>query len=105
MAINYEIATEYNFPNITIYKTMQDGVHRGYRANANDGYVFYDPNEIYYEQESPESEPIPVNHYFTVRYFPLNYNMANFSLIAVLRDSVDENYIFGVGDNNDHEIM
>lgn len=93
MEIKYEEAKEFNFPNIKIYDRLVDGVKRGWRANANEGYVFYDPNEIYYEQESPDSEPIEVNHYFTERSFPPNYDMANFSLIAVLRSSVNEEYI------------
>lgn len=101
----YEIATEFNFPNITIYDRLVDGVKSGWRANANEGYVFYDTTAEDYEQESPEREPIPVTYYYTVRYFNPNYNMANFSLVAVPRDSMDENYIFGGGDNNNHEVM
>ena len=101
----YEIATEFNFPNITIYNRLVDGVKRGWRANANEGYVFYDTTAQDFEQPTPDSEPIPVTYYYTVRLFPTNYNMANFSLVAVPRDSVDENYIFGGGNNNEHEVM
>lgn len=51
-------------------------------------------------------EEVPVTYYYTVRSFPKRYNWENFSLVAVPRESVDENYIFGdVGTGNKPEIM
>jgi hypothetical protein len=103
MAWVYEIATEYNFPNITVYRKVNDGVQSGWRVETNEGYVMYDPNDpqIGYDEDDNEIE---VFYYYTVKILTLNYNFDNFPWVAVPRDSVDENYIFGVG-NNDHEIM
>jgi hypothetical protein len=100
----YEVATEYNFPNLTVYKSFKDGVHNGWRINANEGYVYYDTaaNDMDFDPETEEM--IPVTYYYTVRHCPLNYNFNNFTLVAVPRDSVDENLIFGGGDN-DHETI
>ena len=113
-----QISTEHNnYPNITVYDRFADGEARGWRVQANDGYVFYDENandtEIMVDPNTgmdvidPETGlpvEVPVTYYYTVRYLPRTYNWANFALVAVPRDSVDENYIFGVGDNN-HEVM
>ena len=112
----YEIASEFNFPNITVYNRFRDGELTGWRINANEGYVFYDPNEEFFEpQLDPETGlpmedengdfiEIQVNHYFRVSYLPLRYNFDNFPYIAVLESEVDENYIFG-GNNNDNEVI
>ena len=72
---------------------------------ANEGYVFYDTTAENYEQPTPDSEPIPVTYYYTLAYLALNYNFDNFPYVAVLRSSVDENYIFGGGNDTEHEVM
>lgn len=99
----YEIATEYTFPNITVYKALRDGVLTGYRINANEGYVMYDTrrNDVGYDPITMEE--IPVTYYYTVSEVPLAFDFVNFPWVAVPRDSVDENYIFGLPDN-EHEI-
>ena len=104
--MDYErvLNTNFNFTNINIYNRISNGVHTGYQAIPYDGYVMYDTND----------EEIPIyddfgnivgyqKSYFTLAGFPLNYNFDNFSWVAVLRSEVDENYIFGGGDN--HEVM
>lgn len=101
--IVYEPST-YNFPNLTIEKGMVDGIVRLYRLTANEGYVFYDTTANDTETDPETMEERPVIYYRTVASLPANYNFANFPYIAVPRDSVDENYIFGAGDNN-HEVM
>ena len=112
----YEIANEFNFPNITVYKRFRDGELTGWRINANEGYVFYDTTEEYFdlqldpetglpmEDENGNPIEIQVNHYFRVAYLSLRHNFDNFSYVAVPESEVDENYIFG-GDDNDHEVM
>lgn len=99
------LPTNFDFPNLTIEERHSNGAFRGYRLTANEGYVFYDSTEENYEPDpnNPMLQ-IPVTHYYTLAYLPSNYNFDNFPYVAVLRSSVDENYIFGVG-NNDHEVM
>lgn len=100
-----EIATEFNFPNITIWKVLRDGVVAGYKARTNDGFVMYDPNANDTELDPETMEERPVTYYYVIKSLNANYNFANFPWVAVPRDSVDENYIFGGGGNNDHEVM
>lgn len=110
--------TSFNFPNIDIYQRLKDGELSAYIARAQDGYVFYDTNATDTENRTdpdtgdlicdPETGvPIefPVTYYYTIRIFPKTYNMANFSLVAVPRDSVDEDNIFGDVEDNEHEVM
>ena len=101
-----ELATDFNFPHINIYRRYADGEFWGYKVLAEEGYVFYDPNANDTELSPDPNNPveIPVTYYYTIRLLTRTFNMDNFSLVAVPRDSVDENYIFGSGDNN-HEIM
>lgn len=105
----FTLATEFNFPNISIYRKTRDSdnVQTGWRVNVNAGYVFYDitDNEFEYQEDPITGEfiEVPVTYYYTIAYLPLNYNFDRFQFIAVPRDSVDENYIFGVP-GNDHEI-
>ena len=94
----YEIDTTKNYPNLTVYKNLKDGVLNGYRVNSNDGYVMYDTNDEYYEIDEATDEEVPVTYYFTVAQLPKTYNFDNFSWVAVLRSEVDENYIFGTTD-------
>lgn len=100
----YPISTEHNiYPNLTVCERRADGVLKGWRVTPNDGYVMYDSTE-----EGTKTHPITfeegATYYYTYAGFPLNYNWNNFTWVAVLRSEVDENCIFGVGDN-DHEVM
>lgn len=95
--------TSFNYPGIDIYQRLKDGVFRNYLARAQEGYVFYDTTANDVELDPETMEEVPVTYYYTIRIFSVIYDMANFSLVAVPRDSVDENYIFGAG-NNDHVI-
>ena len=105
MAYTYRVSTEHNiYPNITVYDRFWDGEEAdGWRVEANEGYVFYDPNANNTDIDQTTGEEIPVIYYYTLMLLTRYYNWANFSLIAVPRESVDENFIFGVGNNN-HEI-
>lgn len=109
--------TSFNYPNIDIYNNLKDGELNGYKAIAQEGYVFYDVNandtdlqkdpetgEIIFDPETGLPIEIPVTHYYTLAIFPKTYNFNNFPYVAVPRDSVDENYIFGDVDN-EHEVM
>ena len=101
----YEVSTEHNvYPNITVYDRFRDGVQSGWRFNTNEGYVMYDTTANNTELDPETMEEIPVTYYYTQYYANPNYNWNNFHWVAVPRSSVDENYIFGVGDPN-HEVM
>ena len=91
----YEPNNNYNFPNITIYNILADGVLDGYEARANEGYVMYDENDIALAPlEDENGNPIfdeygniievEVKQYYRLAGFPLNYNFANFSWVAEL---------------------
>ena len=99
-----EVATEYDFPNITLYKKLEDGVHYAWRFVSNEGYVMYDTSANWTELDPDTLEPVPVIYYYTRVDCPLNYPFDNFTWVAVPRDSVDENYIFGV-DEPEREVM
>ena len=111
-----ELATDLVYPNLEIYRRFKDGVHSGYRLIPCEGYVMYDitrtdteplldenGNQVWDDDGNPAE--VPVTYYYTVAYLPRVYNFDNFPWRAALRSSVDENYIFGGGGNNDHEIM
>lgn len=102
----YEIATEYNFPNITIWKQYRDGVLANYRIEPNENYVMYNINDEYYEIDEETGQEVQVIHYFTSCHAPLTYPLGEdtFPWRAVLRSSVDENYIFNVP-GEEHEVM
>ena len=100
-----EIATEYSFPNLTLYKRLRDGEQTGWKLTANEGYVFYDRTESRTEQDPITGEEVPVTYYFRLAYLPLNANFDNFPYVAIPESEADENFIFGGGDNNNHEVM
>lgn len=99
-----ELATDIVFPNITVYRDYKDGVHYGYEVYTNEGYVMYNTAAEDYEILDPDVGPVPTTYYFTWLSCPLNYNFANFTWVAVPRNTVPEDHIFGGGDN-DHEVM
>lgn len=100
-----ELAAEINLPNLSVYKTLVDGVQNGWRVIPNDGYVMYDTAANNMELDPDTEEEIPVIYYYTRLECPLNTNFDTFTWVAVLRSTVDENYIFGGGDEPEHEVM
>ena len=106
MEFDYVLSTDHNiYPNITIYEKYLNGEFCGWEFRANEGYVFYDTTEENVEMNPETEEEFSVIYYYTLASKPKIYNWNNFHYVAVPRDSVDENYIFGGGDNNDHEVM
>lgn len=104
MAYTQEIATEHNYPNLTVFRLLNDGVQYGWEIKPNEGYVMYDVNATNTELDPDTMEEIPVTYYYISWSLPLRYNFANFHWAAKPRSEVDENYIFGIP-NNDHEVM
>lgn len=97
-----EVATEYNYPNLTVWRTLKDGELSSWEITPNEGYVMYDVNAVYYETDPETMEEVQVMYYYMSWGLPKNYNFANFHWAAKPRTEVDENYIFGVTDN-EHE--
>ena len=93
-------APQFNYENITIYEVINDTTNElsSYRARPNEGYVMYDPNDDIYDEEGNLIE----RKYFTLVGIPKFFNFNLFSYIAVPRDTVPEDQIFG-GGNNNHE--
>lgn len=100
-----EINTNYNFPHINVYNLLKDGVLKGYEARTVEGYVMYDTTANDTEMNPETMEEVPVTFYYTLRGYPASFNFANFTMVAVPRDSVDENYIFGGGTTPTPEVM
>lgn len=99
-----ELATDIVFPHILVYRQYCDGVHYGYQVKTEDGYVMYNTAANDTELAPDTMEEISVTYYYTIMSCSFRTNFDNFTWVAVPRGSVDENYIFGGGDN-DHEIM
>ena len=112
-----EVATDFNFPNITVYRKYRDGEHYAWRFVSNDGYVMYDTTatetelakdpvtgEFIYDPDTGLPVRVPTIYYFTNVDCPLNYNWANVSWVAVPVDTVPTDHILG-GEDNDHEVM
>ena len=115
-----ELATDIVLENMTAYRQLKDGVHYATRVYANEGYVIYDTADepIYEEVTDPETGDLvydpetglpvtrPVIYYYTMVTVPANkFSVDTFTWVAVPRSEVDENYIFGGGDNGNHEVM
>ena len=74
----YEIDTEHNiYPNLIIEKVLRDDELAYWRVQAKSGYVFYDANAE------------DTDYYATILILNPMFDWGNFSLVAVLRDSVD----------------
>lgn len=102
-AYSQQLATDITFEHIKVYRQYDDGVHYGYLVETDEGYVMYDTAANDTELDPDTMLERPVTYYYTGMVCPLNFNFDNFTWVAVPRDSVDENYIFGGGDT-DHEI-
>lgn len=83
------------YPNLTVYDRLRDGVPTGWQVNAKKGFVFYDKNTADTKLDPTTMENVPVTYYYTIRLFPLTYNWENFALVAVPRESVPPEQIFG----------
>lgn len=92
--ITEQVATEFNFPNITVYRVLSEGVLSSYRARPNEGYAMYDPNANETELDPNTMVEVPVTNYRTIAGFPKDYDFERFPYVAVLRSEVDENYIY-----------
>lgn len=99
-----EVNPNYSIPNITVYNKYCDGEHYAFKVVPNDGYVMYDSTANNIELDPDTMEEISVIYYYRSSDIPLRSENYINVWVAVLETEVDENYIFGVGDNN-HEVM
>ena len=98
--VTYEISKEHNnYPNLTVYETLSDGVLAGWRVNADEGYVFYDTNDEHLETDEGEQEK-PVIYYSAECYFPRTLDWNTFGLVAVLQSSIEDTNIHGDNASN-----
>lgn len=96
-----ELAPDIVLENMTAYRRYVDDTVSAIRVYANEGYVIYDTADENYELDPDTMEEIPVTYYFTMVTVPASqFSVDTFTWVAVPRSDVDENYIFGVG--NDH---
>ena len=102
--ITFEPAPDIVLENMTAQRKYVDGVFSATRIYANEGYVMYDTTDENYELDPDTLEEILVTYYYTQVTFPAQFDFANFTWVAVPRSEVDENYIFGLP-NQDHEVM
>ena len=92
--IRYELIANDNYSNINMYCRFENDNFSGWKFEAAEGYVMYNPNEIYYELNIETEEEIPVYYYYTQYNTSVRYDITTFPYIAVPRIVVDENYIF-----------
>lgn len=110
MAVTYEGVTPPLIENTIMQKMFINGVHNAYYIAPAEGYVIhdkmYDEEVIDDETHEPTGE-IRLGYTGGTISVGANYDfVANpREVYAVLRSTVDENYIFGGGDDNDHEVM
>ena len=86
MSVAYELSVSNSgYPHLTVWDRLQDGRPAGFRVNADEGFVFYDPAEIPETQIDPMTgEMIPGEVYYArVRYLPRNYDWSKFGLRTV----------------------
>lgn len=105
MADMYFLPTDYNFPNLIVEGAYnaETNAHINYRVTPAEGYVFYDSTAQDKELDPITGELVDVIYYKVLAYIHKNFNFDNFPYVAVLRSSVDENYIFGGGNDTEHE--
>lgn len=98
-----DIATDKVYPHIIVHRTLMDGVQNGWRLATESEYVMCDNTDKNVQLDPDTMEETPVTYYYTGAELPLYYNFSAFPWVAIPRNSVDEKFVFGVGDNN-HKI-
>jgi hypothetical protein len=105
MAMSYEEIIPTPIENARVRKILDNGVHKGYYINANEGYVLHDNtlDEIIYDDFTGEPTGEVIRGFSEgTKSCGANYDWeANpREFYAVLRTEVPENQIFG---GNNHE--
>lgn len=92
--IKYELINTNSYPNINLYCRFDGESFSGWKFETTEGYVMYNPEEIYYEIDFETEEEIPVFYYYTQYITSAKYDIESFPYIAISRDLVNEQYIF-----------
>lgn len=88
--VKYIISTEHNnYPNITVYDRLYDGVTSGWKLVADDGYVMYDTTDETTMLDNEGNEIRDVYFCERVNLSPKN-NWDKFSWVAVLSGDIDK---------------
>jgi hypothetical protein len=104
MVVTYTPETEIIRENITIERKYIDGVHKGYRLTANEGYVLHSPS-LDNEVEDPFTGETHIEqYYYRQAHLTIAQPVSTWDWHAVLESDVPADMIFG-GGNNDHEVM
>ena len=86
MSYTYELSVEYNvYEHLTVWDRLRDGESAGWRVNADEGFVMYDPTEevpVILDPATGEEVPGEV-YYSRIRYLPRNYDWRKFALATV----------------------
>ena len=86
MNVTYELSVDHNgYEHLTVWDRLRDGESAGWRVNADEGFVMYDPTEEVPSAIDPVTgeETAGVIYYSRVRYLPRNYDWSKFDLAAV----------------------
>lgn len=105
MATTYTVSTTITLPNITVEEKYVDGELLAHRLTANEGYVMYDRNANDTEYDPSTGLETPVTYYCRQATMNIRVPVENWGWVAVLESTVDENYIFGGGNEPEHEVM
>ena len=84
---------DYNFPNITVYQKLKDGIQYAWKITTHEGYVMYDTTADDKDYDE-EGNAFPITYYYTVAHCPLDYDFTNFSWVALSKEYIPENLIF-----------
>ena len=88
MSYTYELSVEHNgYEHLTVWDRLRDGKNAGWRVNAEEGFLFYDPTEerpVTVDPVTGEVQQAEV-YYARVRYLPRNYDWSKFGLVAVVK--------------------
>lgn len=104
MVITYAPETDIVLDNITIERKYHDGVHKGYRLTANEGYVLHSPSLDAQIEDPMTGETVLEQYYYRQCFITVAQPVSTWDWHAVLESSVPADQIFG-GGNNDHEVM
>ena len=105
MAYTYELMTPSPIENTEVKKRYRDGVHNGYNIKPIAGYVMHD-NAMDYE--NPETGDFILGFRSSQASVGANYDFEvnDRGFYCVPENEMPENSeLFGVGGNNNHEIM
>lgn len=93
MEVKYTLL-ELSYNHISVYQRYANQTPSGYSVEAEDGFVFYNPNELIQEVDPITQEIISEHYNYLVRSFlPQNFDFHKFNYIAKPKQEVNQDYI------------